>query len=211
MKRRRRYRKKRGSYLKKKVNKNTNRLKLLSRAIEYKFVDTDGDTAPLDVNTTGSSTCLNRLQQGTASNERTGNKVIGRRLTMRGYFANTKGTPEDCVCRVVIVKARDQNNAQQTYALYAQTADTTSFIYDQHKHRFQVLCDKTFTMDTSQHSIIPFYFTQKLKSECTYNGNAGTYADIEDGAYYLFTLSTVAGTVNCPTFAFRSRFYFLDA
>ena len=82
---------------------------------------------------------------------------------------------------------------------------------DEHKHRFQILVDKTFAMDTSQHSLIPFYMTHKCKNVVTYNGNAGTFADLEDGAYYIAYVSTIASAQDCPQIFWNMRYYFLDA
>ncbi len=89
-------------------------------------------------------------------------------------------------------------------------ANINSHINNENKGRFQILSDKTFTMDTTQHSILPFYFTHKCKTECIYNANAGVSTDIVDGAYYICYFSTVAGAVNCPQIDYIQRFYYMD-
>jgi len=137
--RKRRY-KKRGKYLKKQVYKNKKKLKLLARAIEYKYFDTV--TAADGWDATGNSLVLNAMQLGNTAITRVGNKVVARRLTIRGYLQNTNGEPLDGIARMIIVKARDQNNNQQSLALLQQDGtDVNSMIYDAHKHRYQVLCD----------------------------------------------------------------------
>lgn len=207
-----RYKKKRKfkKTLKGRVYKNRKDIKLLKKSIEYKYFDVTQGAA--DCNTSGTAFELNAMQQGDTVSTRTGNRVLARRLTIRGYFNNSHNTPQDCIVRMIILKARDQNNASQTVSIVLNTTPyVNSHLKDEHKHRFQILADKTFTMDTSQHTLIPFYFTQKLNSVCTYNGNAGDYSDIEDGCYYIMFMSSVAGTTDDPLCTFISRFYYLDA
>ncbi len=206
----RRFRKK-GGYLKRQVGKNRAKIKLLSQAIEYKYYDLD--VAADGCDTAGASHVLNPIQQGDSVSMRTGDRVLCRRVTVRGAFLNVNGTPADCIVRMLILKARDQNNTKQTLAHVLQDGPSAiySMIFDQHKHRFQILADKTLSLDTTTHSMIPFYFTHKCKSVCTYNANAGAATDIEDGGYYVMFYGTAAAGANAPTVSFTSRFYYMDA
>ncbi len=209
-----RRKRKRGNFLKKKVYKNARVIKQLSRAIEYKFFDSAQTADGMD--TTGATVVLNAMLQGTTANTvsvRDGNKVQARRLTIRGLMRNINGTPTDTVVRIIIFRAKNQNNANQTIALLTEDGATNvnTMLRDVHKKRYQILADKTFSMDTAAHSIIPFYFTHKCNTVVTYNGNAGTFADIEDGAYYIGYFGISAAGANAPTIDFSARFYFLDA
>ncbi len=211
MPKRYRFKRKRGNGLKKTVYKNKQKIQLLSKAIEYKWFDRS--LTNQDVNTVGVAHPINIMAQGTNVSTREGNKLLARRVTIRGHFHNNHGTAQDCVVRMLLIRARDQNNVAQTINLVLDPGVTNvhSMLRDAHKHRFQILLDKTFAMDTSQHSIIPFYFTHKCKTVCTYNANTPSVTDIEDGAYYLMTYSTVVGTTDDPRLDFTARFYYMDA
>ncbi len=200
----------RGSYLKKQVGKNRAKIKLLAQAIEYKYHDVIAGADGMDA--TGASICLNTPRVGTTSVTRVGDKVVARRLTIRGAILNVNGTPADCIGRIMILRARDQNNIAQTIAMVNQigTSDMYSHINNQNKQRFQILADKTYSLDTTSHSMIPFYFTHKCKSETIYSADTGAATDIKEGAYYIMYWSSATAGANAPTILFDSRYYYID-
>lgn len=200
----RRYGKKRSQFSKMKAD-----VKLLKKSIERKFYETPNNS--VDVNSTGSSVCLNTIKQGHTVDDRIGNEVTARRLTVRGYFYNNHGTPEDCVIRMLIVRAIDQNNVKQEIGNVLKTINVNSHANSGNRKRFQILSDQTFAMDTSSHSIIPFYFTTKIKSTVIYSNDNGAATDIRTGAYYIMYFSTVSGVTNDPLVSYISRFYYVDA
>ncbi len=207
----RHYRKrKRGSYLKRQVSKNKRQLKNIARAIEYKFFDKDHAASSMD--TTGETDVINAMVLGDNVNTREGNKILMKRITVRGLILNINGTPVDTIVRLVIFRAKNQNNANQTILLLTQDGpgNINTMMRHEHYKRFQVLADKTFALDTTAHSIIPFYFTHKCNVVCQYSANTGATTDIEDGAYYVGFWGSNAASANTPTITFSSRCSYLD-
>ncbi len=194
------------------VSKNSAFIKDIQKGIERKVHDSEITADSVD--TTGANHILNAPPQGTTIGARIGAQANSKRLTIRGYFSNTTGTPVDCIIRMLIYRCRDQNNGNQTLSIVLQdgASNLNSPYHIQHQTRFQILADKTFVMDTSLHSLMPFYFTHKTNVITQYNGSAQTFADIEKNGYWIAFYSDVtAASGNAPTVTFDSRWYFTDA
>ncbi len=207
----RKNRKRRNKSMKSQVYRNKKQLKDIARGIEHKFFDSARTADGMD--TTGATFLVNGVRLGDSVSNREGNKLLAKRLTLRGQLLNINGTPADTVVRVVVFRARSQNNADQTIALLTQNGPTNvdTMMRQEHYKRYQILADKTFAMDTAAHSIIPFYFTHKCNSVCTYSADTGASTDLEDGAYYVGYWGSSAAGANAPTIIFTSRFYYTDA
>ncbi len=196
---------------KKKIYKNRKDIKRIKDLIEYKWKDDAVTIVAEQTDTTGWWFMLNGLAQA-VGNARIGSEVYARSIMIRGYINNsTGGTNEDCVVRLILYRAKQSNNAEQTLALLLTAVNVNSNYYHQHASRFDILFDKTFSMDLTAHTIIPFKFRAKLAHKVKYNGNAGTYADIENNGLWLAGLSTVDVGANAPIVTATWRYSYCDA
>lgn len=194
------------------ARKNYKDLKFIKKAIEVKFIDEVLSNQHL--NTTGTINHINGVAQGDAQDERAGRKVQSRKIKIRGYINNDRGTPEDAVCRMMLVRVKQPKTLGTGLALLdlVKTSSVNSFYTPDGDNRFQVYFDHTFAMDTTQHSLIPFKITQKLNHEVLYTETTtgATETDIARNAMYLVYWSTVAGTTNDPVVNMTVRYTYVD-
>lgn len=184
-------------------------IKWLKKNVEFKFKDTI--VALANANTTGSTFTLNLVADGPLSSERDGEEVTSRRLMIRGFFHNDHGTPVDCICRILVWRQRAPNAVTPTVPMVLDSVGVNSFRQMARKENIIVYLDNTFTMDTTQHSLIPFKFLKKLNHTVRYSGAGGTQADVFLNGLNVSFLSTVAGTVNNPFVTFEARYSYCDS
>jgi len=217
------YRKKR--YRRSKYMRNTGmkriqrQLKAINSRAELKYYDDSAGSCTAEYYT-GNWTrhCFTGpIVQGTTTETRVGNKIKLKRLFIRGYMVNNRGTPVDSMIRLIIFRAKQPNNALQTEDLLFQDgADINTPRMMEHKKRFKVYFDQTFTMkastDVSTQIFLPVKINIPLNSVATYNGVTGGYTDMErNGVYLLICSTTNTGSANVPSFQFYSRVTYYDS
>ncbi len=204
---------KRRSGLKSQVYKNKKSIKRLNQAIEYKFFD--GATVEVAVNSTGTVTYLNTIAEGITNHTRTGGKITFRRVLIRAIFENDNGTPADGVARILLVRKIANEGASPSIAtiLYNHNDDATTVTSNRNMERaenLKVYFDHTFAYDTLLHSEIPFKISQKLNSNCEYNGATGVVGTCIDNGLYLVALGTEAAGANAPVIQLDWRVTYCD-
>lgn len=150
---------------------------------------------------------LNGLVLGTTATTRNGQSVkwtgMEARLTVR------LGAAASNTASIVIFYDRSPNAVApvglDVYAvagvLSPRNASTIS--------RFHILHDERYALDTVQATIIPDGYSKNLNTHTNFNtGNAGTIADIQEGAYYLAWICDTS--VTFPSFDVYTRFLFVD-
>jgi len=150
--------------------------------------------------TAGTVSCLNDLSQGTANANRLGNQTRWVELEYAGYFSTTSTTGFE-EARLVIFKDTQPDGALPTAAeLLCTTAPTSCFnpdlVGNQERPRFIVLANhlavyqnKTPFTTGQNYSSEPICGRIRLDMTSTYEGNAGTFADLQTNGLYLLALS----------------------
>jgi len=216
--RRRRYKKRR--YNRKGMRYLKRSIKALQSNAELKYDDNNHETANyynVENNSANpTAICCNATTQGTTAVTRIGSVVKAKRLRLCGYIANNGTTPEDVMVRLVVFRAKQSNNAVMRWNLLFQDASLLSAMRMEHKTRFKIYVDKTFTMGVNTEEdvnfFLPFKINIPLNSRVQYNGNTGTTdgADLEKNSLWIMAAASAA-TANNPTIYWRSRFTFYDS
>ncbi len=168
---------------------------------------------------------LNGLSEGTGNNDRIGQTVRFKDLSMRIAFTNL--TAETIWLRYIIVRDAAPKGVVPAITDVLQGSSVQSFRNLDNTGRFKILEDKVLTLQysTVENTSPSAGFTsiyidleglkgskqQKNKSKMESNyglGNAGTIADISSGAYYLMIVTSAVA--NEAVFSYQSRMRYLD-
>ncbi len=201
--------KKRGRTSVKSLNQ---RVKKLERLPEWKYADEY--VSLIDINTTGVVTFLNGVAQSAGASThdtRIGDNIQCRKIKMRGYFHNNQGTPEDCIIRLMFFKSKDVSNTQPGTGQILVNQDVISMRAFEELYNVKVDYDETFSMDTLQHTIIPFKYIKKANFKTTFDGPTAAIASCEQNGYFMLCMSNIVGATNCPQLTIRWRTYFTDS
>ena len=202
-----------------------------ARPGERKAIDVG--VATYNIHTTGSFTLLNGSVQGTDFNNRIGRKIICKSVFIRGWVgaevataALAAGSNESLVqqWRMIIFIDMQPNASAPSVTDLLVSADPTSQLNLNNRDRFMVVKDKTFMgqnfgkaftaatgimgSDNSARNVKVF---KSLNLETIYNsGNAGTIADINSGALYMFWIGTRASGTTDGNAILSTRVRFID-
>lgn len=152
----------------------------------------------------GTIVLLNPLSQGTTDTTRIANDVHNTSIQFRGCITSDSviadGSQSSCIVRVLVFWDRQANGATVSMSdVFDQSVVTEEWFapYNMdYQKRFKILYDKTFTVNPNyglatvqQGYKVPFRFKIPLGRETKYDGNAGTVADIETNALYMYYIS----------------------
>lgn len=188
-------------------------------------------TTTYQVNTTGSFTLLSVPVPGTDYTNRIGRKITNKSIYIRGRIqlewslVVPSGSPAQ-LARMIIFVDQQPNGAVPIVTDLLNNATPEAQLNLNNRDRFRVFCDKQWTFDPvyssavatqsfgmMNHTISGLKKYKKLNLETVFNaGTAGTIADINSGALYMFWLgSAAAGTmVDCNAIV-STRVRFDDA
>jgi hypothetical protein len=197
----------------------TQRIQQIIRAShEPKNVDTYVNTG---ITANNYSTLLNPISQGTSGNNRTGRQVINNRLELRLSFDSDPSSLQDDMVRILVVRDKESRGAAPSIADVLQVNTTpyysvvSPYNFDNVPSRFQILVDDQVlvpnrtspTTTTSNLTRVVYNRLMNLNFKTHYyNTNAGNITDIDDGAVYLFVLSTTVTKVSSVWIAARMIF-----
>lgn len=171
--------------------------------------------------------CVNSPTKGTDPISRTGIRIYGSALEIQGTIGDVDDY-SNALRRIIVL---DKAN-QRSVPTLAQVLDITgtnspdkfhSFPNWDNRSRFQIISDRTFTFEdlnmgkgetaagtfTWQGNLLHFKERFKLNRKFKFNeGNAGTSADYDDGAIFVFwMLAKASGTIDV---SYHTRFTFKD-
>lgn len=222
----RRYRRfRRRANVSKQVKQNKIAIKKLKRAPERKHLDVGSVTLHADDDLTSADTyytlnsgivrdaAATSIQDG--SDRRIGDLVNNKALTIRGYIQNgAQGTATDVIVRILIVRVKSADATAFNPGDILHSLTVNSMYELQNVKNYQVLSDTTFSMDNSDHSIVPFKYRTNLRSKSEWLHNAQSTAndqsDMIRNAYTIMCISSVANNDNAPIFNFSYRWVYTD-
>ncbi len=184
-------------------------VKWLKKNVEFKFADLTDTT--VEASTSGILSFLNGLAQGVGQDERIGDEVAARRISVRGTVV-LGPTPTDCTVRLMLVRQKSGHGGTAGVTELLQGGlFVHSFRNMARKTEWKVYGDHTFTMDTSQHARVPFKFDFKLNHQARYSGTGLTQAEMQMNGIFLVTISSNAAGATAPDITFSSRYYYCDS
>lgn len=207
--RRRRYRRGGGNQLTywnmgKKVARDVWRLKQMVN-VEYKNID----TAP--GNKTCSSTAnlilLNPCSRGDDATDRDGRQIRMKSVYLKGSLVIHASATATWV-KIALVCQKEARGTLLTTAQVYETEEINALRELDNRRDVFILWDRVFRLN-SDNSMMHWEKYFKIDMKTVFNsGNAGTIADIESNALYLYILSNEA--TNTPTCNVSCRIRFID-
>jgi len=151
------------------------------------------------------------LVQGTAVNNRTGNRVTCKWIEIQhSVNPNTVGFL-GATLRCIIVFVKENNNATSlTYTDLFVDQQQQSVRNKEKQSEFQILADWTVVVPQGQSTNVDVRKIVRVNKQIVYNNNLGTQADLPGGALYFGCYSTngTAGQITCGG---KLRVHFVDA
>lgn len=168
---------------------------LKSAGKEIKLKQVNSFTLPFD--TTGSITLCNGIQLGDTELTRDGQYIMLKNFKIRGYFRpDSYSASLPTLCRLMLIWDNAANGVTPVMTDFLTAASSLYFPNYNNKERFTFIRDWSFAManlpggsPTNKLLRATVPINQKVK----YNaGNAGTVADIQNGALYLVSIGNNA-------------------
>ncbi len=188
-------------------------IKWLKKNVEFKFRDITA--VNLSAKDIGLITPLitNLIPVGTDVDERIGNKITARRMFIRGYIHNDRGTPADTLVRIIIFRDKAPQTVPPVVNEILSASAGLSLVNSPYTiataPRFKVYADHTVAMDLGQHTIVAFKFSQKLNHVVSYS--SGAIDDPQLNGWYILTVGSITGDVNSAGVNFVARFSYCDS
>lgn len=162
--------------------------------IERKIFAGSIDTATPGATWAQSETTLVAPTQGTAVDNRLGNKITVRNIMVRGWIYLTGDVPNTEYCdllRLVLVQDKQPNGAAPAVTDVFDSDEIHGLWNMDNRQRFRVHADKTYRLKGGDASgadldIVPVHFELPMKVAVTYKGNAGTVADIATNNFFIY-------------------------
>lgn len=195
---------------------------------ERKVADVDAQNA--EISTNGNFDLLCAPTPGTGMDNRIGRKICIRSVYLRGFIqsrlADALGSdsvaPTNLV-RVILFWDKQPAGAAPAITDLLKESSPVSQLNLNNRDRFVIVKDKNYfigpiTCDNTHSELwaggnlgYPFKIYKRLKKEVVFNaGSAGTIADINSGALYLFTLGNRNSGLTTAYCTYTSRVRFDD-
>lgn len=187
--------------------------RLVAASKETGYLDTASATYALD--TTGTVTLLNGVQQGVAVTQRIGKKILMKSLQGRGRMLNGTTATSNDVAWMIVYDKRPNGNLPAINDILVSTS-SQAMNNDNNAGRFSILkrCDAmmigTATLPTETSAVSTDFYLDLKKHEVVYKAfQSGAINDIEQGALYLVTVgqNTAGTTAASLVETFRLRFF----
>lgn len=156
---------------------------------------------------TGAIVHLNPIGQGDTANQREGNNVTMKSLTIReSYVHNVAGDFNQFYRRIVFI---DKQQIADTSPATADVLQIVSYLSDYNndtKGRFQVLSDVLTRLNNNTTNGAVRKQVKKMNTKVQFNGSAST--DIQKNGLYILYIGSA--TANYPTYQIASRVRYID-
>ena len=196
----------RKSKLEKKVAKQGVLLKLIKP--ELKYIDfSSGSTG---IVAAGNFFLLNGVAEGLGPTARIGQRIMMRKLEIRGSVEFDNTDLINNVVRIMIVYDKVPSGVQFTLLQLLEAQSVNSPRSRDFLKRLTVLSDRRMKlMDVTNFEVNIITHNKKINKLVEYTANNNNITGIATGALYLFMSSNV--TANPPELFFRSRVTFFDS
>lgn len=173
---------------------------------EKKFHDVSVNAA---VSWNGSINHITAIAGGSGENQRNGNSIFARYVSLRGVVNSDPAAAVSTV-RMLVIIDKDSDSGTPTFNEILGGAGTIfapfANINDDNRRRFKVLTTKLMTFSNAGQQSIPFKAYIPLKHHVRWNSSTST--DIDKGHVYVVFVSTVA--TNTPSMVLQSRVAYYD-
>jgi len=167
-------------------------------------------------------------QVGSDINQRIGRKITLKSVYIRAFITTlpsltpnaVETSPSQCL-RMILLLDMQPNGAVPAATDLLTTTSTVAQINLANRDRFKILSDKCFTFDpfllllngsgaAMSNQCRCFKKYKKLNCEMIFNGSAGSVADINTCALYMFTIASTSNVDQTIGLNFSSRVRYTD-
>lgn len=203
--------KRRRNGLAKQVRKNARKIKKINAQVEAKESRISVVTN-LELNEVDSITTLSVVAQGLDDDDRIGNTIFCKNIMIRGILHNDHGTPVDALVRLIVFRWKNpRSDVPATSSGVLESLAINSMRDWKERDQFVVMYDNTFSLDTTQHTKVPFKIRLKINKKIMFNASTKSATAAETNGIYISSFSDVTGTTNNPRMDVQSRMTFTDA
>lgn len=172
---------------------------------ELKFHDY---TASANFDFNGAMYNITSIAGGSGENQRNGNSIFVRYITLRGIIAANTSVAYN-TCRMIVFIDKDSSGAVPTAADLLATTGTgyapIAPLNDDNRKRYKVLTSKTMSLSPSDYNL-PFKSYIPIRHHVRYN--SPTFNDYDKGQIYVLFISDQNTAV--PLFTLYSRVAYHD-
>lgn len=174
--------------------------------VEMKKFDIDSSTS-----TSGNVILFNEIGQGDTDQTRSGNSILMRSLSLRGYIKSNASATSTRVRLVIFIDKQQISDTApaQGDILDGDQNSITANLNNNTVGRFSILANKVYTINQFISGVavtVPFKFFFRLQKHARYNGTTG--ADIQKNGVYMLVVHDEA--TNVPTIGYTSRLTYTD-
>lgn len=178
----------------------------VAKLVNSEFKEDNTSTVGGTCNWNGVITTLCNPGQGVSANQREGDSIKMKNLTLRGDVYRTN---VDCVVRIIIYL--DKENTIATGADLLQITGSGLVLHspknEDNKYQSKILHDKTYTLTNAQKVITTYEWVYKIEQHVHFQSGSTT---IKDGALKIAYFSNIVPGVNEPGFNFYSTVSYVD-
>lgn len=173
--------------------------------VETKYKDYTQTPATV-ANASGYSAILNALSQGSAEDERAGEKVVSKDLIFQ-YSAKINASATNTLLTFFIAYDKKPEVGSVAYTDVMASANPISLINKDNSDRFVLLKKITLNLNSNgRQSAIGKIYIPLTRIHCSWNSSTST--DFEQGRIFMMAISDEA--TNQPTLGFTSRYNYYD-
>lgn len=171
---------------------------------EYKYCDASLSSTAID--TSGSSTILSSVVEGSDYNQRDGISIKAKSIFLRGNVtmpASATGVGQ----RLRLILVRDNEDSTPSFGDLLDTVSVLGPLNHVNTGRFTVLWDHTVAVSNGGSQIVPFKKYISLNNHVKFSNST---TGIKTGHMYLFYISDGTTATTKPLLEFYSRMRFID-
>lgn len=172
--------------------------------VEKKFIDTSISGAP---GTTPNIIGLCSLGQGSADNQRNGDSILAKYLSVNETIQINAAASSDFV-RIVYVLDKENRGTAPGYTDIFDGSAVTSKLNRNNMDRFVILSDKCYALNVQGRSTVAHKIFKKLDFHIKYGSNNGDTTDYRQNA--IFRIALGADNANKATVIEEARIAFYD-
>jgi len=182
--------------------------------LELKNVDLANAFTPTGTaawSTPAAANTINLIAQGAGDGQRVGRKIMMKSFQMRWTWGLAATTTGGSPLRVLVIFDRQSNGALPATLDVLEQDDINSPMELGHNERFVVISSfYTEPISVQNNFSVAGEVYKKINLEATYNGAAGTIAQVITGAVFIMIAQTGAAGTVVPTFRYYARIRYTD-
>lgn len=162
-------------------------VKYIKGLVNSEMYSLENSASGSTISTTPTVIHITATGSGDGESNRTGNSIYVKSYFIRGGFVIDPDIPTSFVRMVIVRDTQQVGDTAPAFNDVFSSNSCFSVVNDTTKGRFDILCDRVYTLDNSGKRNIAFKCYIPMRSHVRYNGTATT--DIQRNGLYLMFIS----------------------